>query len=220
MLEERRELQEESNLPPQLLELLKRNSSVAQSVYKAENGLGRNAFYSVRDFAVVVINLGHSRFGQIGQLVNDWREFGSVDSIKDVRFLDGQSLDFPHLPSQGRPAWDQIEYLNKRLLTEADKKLIVAIVSGEDPAKAEEQIILPCELVADSLRFYLSAKYITKNPIDSPTPPVLAHQFYCPEDSCARRFQLLSWDRRVESDKCSEVDRLFYIKHIVDEVLK
>ncbi len=149
----------ETNLPSQLLELIGRNNSVSQTLDVA--ALGELAGYPgrpVAHWAVVVTQVGHHRFGEIGQIVWSERKFGELDRTITVRFFNNKESDFTHFPSKGDSAVGKLAYLDKTLLTKADKKLITAVVLGEDLREVEKQIIYPCAITIDSLRLYLANK--------------------------------------------------------------
>lgn len=198
-------LQEKAELPPIISELVSKNASLAQTV----NSVTREAFgveySSVSRFAVVVIKPGHLRFGQIARLANDYR------SGYDIRFIDDCQLSFQ---------WKDLAFLDKSIFTENDKKIIVAAATGADMSQVEGQILLPCPVVVDSIRLYLTDKYITKGLVTPPSPQVLAHGLYCPEESCFGLFELLAYDHAVETGNYPEGWRVSLVNYIKNKVLR
>jgi hypothetical protein len=184
---------------------MERNSLMAETIDKAGRKFsGLSADPNLCTFAVVVTGEDHERFGQIGQWVEACKGYGK--EIEKVRFPDGQILIFP--PT------GELAYLDKTIFAKADSKLISEIVSGK------EQVLLPCELVIESLRFYLRHKYVAEKPISAPSLPVLAHEFYCPKESCFKWFNLLSCDRQLEDGKLNRSMSDLFKNRILKEVLR
>lgn len=156
-------------------QLIEENASLARKRGKVP--LETYSPSSVSGYLAVVTQPGHERFGLIARIES------CQPSGYEIRFSDGRNFLLPY---------EALTLLDKTLLAEEDKEQIAAMWTGE-------RVILPCDIVKERVRHYLTVKYVDGREVDGPSSQTRAHELYCADKVCARLFQLLSLDDTLKA---------------------